>query len=55
MKFSGDPYRKNKVYVGVECTNRRVRERSVCVVLRENEKKRRTKNVWLAKKRKEIF
>ena len=46
MKFFGDPCQKNEVYAGVECTGGKVRERSVCVVLRENEKKRRTKNVW---------
>ena len=43
------------MYGGVEGTGGRVSERSVCVVLRENEKKRRIKNVWPANERKEIF
>ena len=56
MKFSSDPYQKNEEYGGVGCIGGTMRERmSVCVVLREKEKKRRTKNVWLAKERKEIF
>ena len=52
MKFSGDPCWKNEVYGDEECTGGRVRERSAFVLLRENEMKRRTKNVWSAKERK---
>jgi len=56
MKFFGDPYQKNEEYGGVECIGGTVRERtSVCVVLREKEKKKRTKNVWPAKERKRYF
>ena len=44
MNFSGDPYQKNEVYGGVECTGGIVRERmSVCVVLREKEVERKRK------------